>query len=1164
MAEVVISPLLQVLYEKLAPLILAKLQLGRDYKKDLEKLRSTLSLIQAVIEDAEVRQWKDKKVKLWLEELKSLAYEVDDVLDEFTTSLVPRKSKTKVRIACLSLTPLFSRYYLPPRKLKSIQERLNELVNKMSTFQFKEAGLLDRSDMLQRRETGPYVDESQVLGRSNELETLIDFVMCSSSCGVRVSALPVVGIGGMGKTTLAQLLYNDERVERKFDVRIWISVRQEFNVKKIMNEILDYTGKGRCESKQLGVLQTELLESLGGKRYILVLDDVWNEDVDEWEKLEYPLRNGAQGSKIIVTTRSIKVAAIVSGMASPYTLEALKDDDCWELFKKRAFLDGEEDEYPNLLEIGKQIVSKCRGVPLAAKIVGSCMRFKRVESEWWHVLKNEVWNVDRGEDGILSALRLSYNHLSSQLKRCFAYCAVFPKNFEMTRDKMIQFWIAQGLIQASSDTHSIRKMEDMGNEYFDEFLSLSLFQVVDIKDGIFGMHDLLHDLAIYVGGSEFLTAGGHQHVSQIRHAAVLECSSKSSFPEALRGARDLRSLRLYCPGDDSDATLSMVIRAFGRLRVLDLSDSGIKRLSKCIGRLIHLRYLDLSRTILRALPKAICKLSNLQTLNLTDCYSLQILPQRMKDMVNLRHLIITNCTRLARMPPSIRNLLNLQTLSFYIVGHSFEESLFQLVHLDFRGEIRIRRLENAIDVVPDLCLEQKQLHSLGLSWGDDDEEKCNGPLDHRVDHGCDDELLLKGLQPNAGLRKLYISGYTGINFPQWMNRNTTPNLREIVLKNCTRCEHLPPLGHLQFLEVLKVLGFNALKSVGDEFYGEGRDKTKFPCLKQLTFQNCPSLESWECQESPTNTFTCLDRLSIIGCPRLTTMPRLPHVRHLELRSCNARILRRAAELTSLSTLIIDVFPDLLYLPEGLLQNNSALESLTISSCPHLTSLPWDLRNLRALKSLTIRWCEELSALPQAIRNFTSLESLEITECPSLSSLPEEGIKGLCSLRSLSIENCCNLTSLPTSIMHLTTLERLTIMYCSSLSTLPDGLHHLSALRSLSIISCEEMSFLPHFNTLQNLEICSCPKLMELPDWVENLASLRSLKIYDCHGIKSLPAGLKRLNALQHLSIRDCPDLEQKCVKGKGINWGIISHVPYLYIGSSAPKLNLETVSSSSQ
>ncbi|PIM97373.1 hypothetical protein CDL12_30157 [Handroanthus impetiginosus] len=599
---------------------------------------------------------------------------------------------------------------------------------------------------------------------------------------------------------------------------------------------------------------------------------------------------------------------------------------------------------------------------------------------------------------------------------------------------------------------------------------------------------------------------------------------------------------------------------------MDLSDSGIKRLSKSIGRLIHLRYIDLSHTFLETLPKTVCRLFNLQTLNLSDCYNLKVLPEEMKHLVNLRHLIIKNCTRLTRMPPSIRNLLNLQTLSFYIVGRSFEESLFQLVHLDLRGEIKIRRLENAFDIVPDLCLNQKQLHSLGLSWGDDDETKSNGSFRHPVNeqHGCNDEVLLKGLQPNAGLRKLYLSGYSGVNFPQWLNCVTTPNLRELVLKNCKNCEQLPSLGQLQFLEVLSIQGLDALKRIGDEFYGEGCNNMQFPSLKQLTLKNCPSLEAWECPESSTNTFNCLDSLSIIGCPRLKTMPWFPNIHHLELRNCNARITRAAAELTSLSTLVIDVFPELSYLPHGLLQNNSSLTSLIISSCPQLSSLPWDLRNLGSLKSLTIRWCEDLSALPQEIRNMTSLESLEITECPSLSSLPEEGIKGLHSLRSLSIENCCNLISLPKSIMHLTALERLTIMYCPSLANLPDGLQYLSSLHSLSIISCQELAHLPdalqHVKTLQNLEICSCPNLMELPEWVENLISLRSLKIYDCSGITSLPRGLKGLSALQHLSIRDCPALEEECQK----NWEQISHVPYLYIGSSAPTLGLEDVASSSQ
>lgn len=1174
MAEVVISPLLQVIFEKLASPILAKLETGKTYKKDLDKLRRRVPMIQAVIEDAEVKQWKDNKVRIWLMELKSLAYDVDDLLDELTA-----KTKVQQRSTCLSLLPL-SKYYNSTlhKQLKTVLERLDDLIETMSSFQLKEMVTLDRSLTLEKRETGYYVDESDVYGRRHDLEVVVDFLTMTTTTVDKVSALSIVGIGGIGKTTLAQLVYNDERVERSFDLRIWISVCQEFDVKKVMSEILDHAGRPKCESKQLGVLQSEVHKFLNGKRYVLVLDDVWSEDEEEWKKLQLPLRSGVEGSKIIVTTRSRRVASVVSTMA-PYSLEPLSDDDCLELFNTRAFLSEEEKhKYPNLMEIGKKIGGKCGGVPLAAKVLGGLMRLKREESEWRHVLESEMWSLDRGDNRIMAALRLSYNHLPSHLKRCFAYCAVLPKSFEMRREKLIHLWIAQGLIESSNDSaYSLRKMEDAGNEYFNEFLLMSLFHLVDdarewgVSGPHFKMHHLLHDLAKQVAGNEFLAVGERDRgvrqpepLGQVRHAAVV-CSAKSLIPHTLCGATQLRTLLLFSSGDDSSGIVNTVVRVFRRLRVLDLSDSGIKRLSKSIGSLVHLRYFDLSHTFLETLPKAICRLSNLQTLNLTDCYNLKTLPEGMKHLINLRHLIIKNCARLARMPPSIRALLKLQTLSFYIVGRSFEESLFQLVHLDLRGEIKIRRLENANETVPDLCFEEKQLSSLGLSWGDDeDEAKCNdsslSPVEEQ--HGVDNEALLNCLKPNAGLRKLYLSGYYGLKFPQWLNCATSPNLRELVLKNCRRCERLPPLGQLQFLETLYIQGLDALKSISSEFYGEEEcNQTKFPSLKQLTFQNCPALEAWEEIQLPsTNPFPRLDWLTINGCPHLETMPFLPRVQHLELRNCNSRLIRKAAELTSLSTLIIDVFPDLTYLPQGLLQNNASLQTLTISSCPQLSSLPWDLNNLKALKSLTIRWCNELQGFPKGIRNLTSLETLEITECSSLTSLPEEGIKGLTYLRTLSIENCLNLASLPNSIMLLKSLERFTIMYCPSLASLPDGLQHLPALRSLSIISCEELACLPeelkHVSTLQNLEICSCPKLMELPEWVEDMACLRSLKIYDCHGIKSLPRGLKCLKELQHLSIRDCPDLEAKCVKGKGDYWTLISHVPYLYIGSTAVELQL--------
>ncbi|XXG89731.1 hypothetical protein AAC387_Pa12g1663 [Persea americana] len=221
----------------------------------------------------------------------------------------------------------------------------------------------------------------------------------------------------------------------------------------------------------MDLLQRWLQEKLGCKKFLLVLDDMWKENCQEWDRLKHYLR-GARGSKIIVTTRSKKVALIM-GTLPPHELAGLSEEDCWFLFKKRAFTPGEEDKHPNLIVHGKEIVKKCGGLPLAAKSLGSLMFFKREETEWIFLKDSGVWNLHDQENDILPVLRLSYYHLPPHLKQCFAYCSLFPKDYEFQKENLIQLWMAEGLIQPSKDC---RQMEDIGKEYFNNLLWRSFFQ----------------------------------------------------------------------------------------------------------------------------------------------------------------------------------------------------------------------------------------------------------------------------------------------------------------------------------------------------------------------------------------------------------------------------------------------------------------------------------------------------------------------------------------------------------------------------------------------------------------------------------------------------------------------------------------------------------------
>uniref|UniRef100_A0A7N2LDV3 Uncharacterized protein n=1 Tax=Quercus lobata TaxID=97700 RepID=A0A7N2LDV3_QUELO len=225
---------------------------------------------------------------------------------------------------------------------------------------------------------------------------------------------------GVGKTTLAQLLYNDPGVMERFgEFRAWAHVSEDSDVFKITRTIFESFSLTDCNVTDLNVLQVRLKMRLSGRRFLFVLDDIWNENLIDWQLLLTPLKVGACGSRIIVTTRNISVASIKQAVFT-HDLLHLLDEECWSLFAKHAFRTSNPDEHPTLKRIGGKIVKKCRGLPLAAKTLGGLLQSEVEADEWCNILNSEIWDIPIDKSSILPALRLSYYHLPPHLKRCDA------------------------------------------------------------------------------------------------------------------------------------------------------------------------------------------------------------------------------------------------------------------------------------------------------------------------------------------------------------------------------------------------------------------------------------------------------------------------------------------------------------------------------------------------------------------------------------------------------------------------------------------------------------------------------------------------------------------------------------------------------------------------
>lgn len=1159
MADLLLSRVLDVIVDNLAAPFLEKFDNLWDLEDNIRKLRSNLPMVQAVLEDAEEQQASNGAVRIWLSKLKEVAYEAESLLlllsaDYSLRKIIKDEEKVKETIRALEMTAV---------------EGLR--------FNLKEGSIVHR-EWDRRPETSSFGLEQRVLGREKDKEEIVKLLLsCERSRGGEASCIPIIGMGGLGKTTLAQLAYNDHEVKRHFDVQVWVFVSDQFDVKNIMRTVIESLSKDKCHYPTLDALYSEVRNLLQNKRFLIVLDDVWTENSNDWDQLRPLFTAGSDGSKILVTTRSQKVALMADSPNSMYSLKALSDDACRSLLLQRAFPQGDEEKHPTLLPIGEQIVSKCKGVALAAKTLGSLLKLKRSIGEWEIVRDSELWNLDKSKNEILPALRLSYFHLPLHLKRCFSFCSIFPRNYEFQKDKLIHLWMAEGFIQCSSDGGG-KEPENVGNDYFNDLQWMSFFQ--DIRQGEDGvvigykMHDVIYDLAQSVTGTEciLLDRGLPTPTSfkKIRHSAVVGSFRSSEIPEELYEAKHhLRTLLLFS-GGNLEAVPKKLYSSLKCLFVLDLSGSGLGILDGSFRALYYLKYLDLSHTRITKLPHEIEGLQFLETLNLFHCYDLIELPE-LRKMRSLRHLNNDGCRSLTRMLNNESKYVvgfggftsgscsQLRTLPLFVVG---DQNDFLFLHgLRLRGSLKVTHLENATG----RALGFVGVESLGLYWGTDEgcphinlegeyvgnqfqgrKETSTSGTRQRIQYNPSAaQWLLENYKPADSLQVLLVKNYPGKSFPSIKARG----LHNLSLISCENSENVPSLENVPNLTRLLLQEFNGVKSI-DRNFGQ------FLALKELVLVDFPMLETWLSPGGGRVVFPNLRKLVLNKCPKLTVMPQILSIQHLDLRNCPAILVHSFQNLTSLEILVIQGVRDLLHFPAMFPSNNPLLTTLEIKSCSRLRSLPGELGNLSALKSLTIQWCENLFSLPQSLQNLSTLESLEIGDCHRLTSLPQGWTRGLGNLRSLSIENCSKLSSLSMECEHLISLKTLTIMYCPTICTLPEGVEHLSALQRLSILDLPELIYLPeglqNLSLLHSLEIGSCPSLKHLPGWIDKLVSLRSLTISDCQDLRSLPEGLTCLTALQYLSIHDCPRLLERCKQERGEDWPKIAHVPHKNIG--LPKL----------
>lgn len=1047
-----------------------------------------------------------------------------------------------------------------------------------------------------RPKTTPEIIEPKLYGRDEQKNNIVNRIAHGKYSANELTMLPIVGPGGIGKTTFTQHIYDE--VKSRFQVPIWICVSLNFSASSLAQEMLKKIPEVDGENKNAS--DGERIEQrLKSKSFLLVLDDVWTHPDDEWQKLLAPFKKaGSKGNVVIVTTRIPEVAKMVGTKDCLEQLGNLDSKSSMSFFEACVF--GKEipwKNHPGFFDIGKQIVPHLKGSPLAIKTVGRLLRNKLTLEHWNRVLESKEWELKTSDNDIMPALRLSYDHLPFHLQKCFSYCGLFPEDYEFDSKELVRLWIGLGILH-SCDPNT--RIEDVGLCYLDELVNHGFFKKSEKEDGStrYVIHDLLHNLAVKVSSQECLSINSSnvrsvQIPRSVRHLSIFvddkDVKDRMTFLEYSRDLRalgkilnveSLHTLMLFGQYHGSFAKtfgdLFSEAKAFRTILLFEASCS-VEDILRNFSKTIHLRYLRIKTVHYKFtdVPSMLSRLYHLEVIDLGTWQGPFDTIRDMSNLVKLRYFVVGNDKLHSEISEVGKLKLLLELRGFEVGKRSAGFELSQLDELtELGGSLSICNLERGQekDINGTKPIHRNHLQRLSLEWAVDRSDKNPTREDNVLD--C--------LLPQSNLRHLRIRGHGGTSCPTWLGSDLfLKNLESLSLDDVS-WRTFPPLGELWLVDDLGIEWQGCVASQG------------FHNLKRLELVKIPKLTKWVGTKS-CQLFCHLEGLIIIGCPELMElqfscptcyqpeqgvgkMIWLPRLRKLMIVDCPKLASMPPVPWTRALRSIEIARTGLRFKGLGYSESREQGLSLVINGVGGIDSLFWnelDFCNLSVLKSMSIENCPPLSL--DCIQMLTSLTTLDIRGGSNVLVSPIRGESNgtyKCPIERVSIQkNGASGKELTQLLSCCTRLTHLAIRNYEKVTELgvveqemtrgveAEGRLLLpTQLEELYVYDCPELSIAPspspssgstggilqRLYSLRKVDIRSCPKFLSSYACCSYLScfptSLEKLNLWNLEGMETLET-LSNLTSLTELMISNCGD-----VRGEGV-WPLTAqgHLTDLYV-----------------